>query len=64
MGPPQHNEGALSPPSELQSIPTEAVSTTPSAETSKSNGRYELTDQTRYVSPGKIIMVCQDQFML
>lgn len=64
MGPPHHREDALSPPSELQSTPTNAESTTPSAETSKGNDGYELTDQTRYVSPSKIIMVCRYLFTL
>jgi hypothetical protein len=57
MAPSDHRENAVSPPSELLAMPTNAESTTPSAESSEGKDGYELTDQTRYVSPSKIIMV-------
>jgi hypothetical protein len=55
MVPSDHRENAVSPLSELQPLPVHAESTTPSSE---GKDCHELTDQTRYVSPSKIIMVC------
>lgn len=51
MAPSDHTENALPPPSL-------SLAATLSAESSKNTDSYELTDQTRYVSPSKIIMVC------
>jgi hypothetical protein len=57
MVPSDHRENAVSPPSVPLATPTSAESISPPAEQSKGNDYHGLTDQTRYVSPSKIIMV-------